>query len=78
MLVHTQTHHDTTVVFALTLDGVLFTLPLSPSVPLWALPQVPGPGHLKVLRARAAHLLHAGILEDHAVGAALPVVPSRS
>lgn len=76
MLVHTQTHHDTTVVFALTLDGVLFTL--SPSVPLWALPQVPGPGHLKVLRARAAHLLYAGILEDHAVGAALPVVPSRS
>lgn len=48
------------------------------SVPLPPLPQVSGPGHRKVLRARAAHLLHAGLLEDHAVGAAVPAGPSWS
>lgn len=46
------------------------------SVPLPAISQVSGPGHLQVLRARAAHLLHAGLLEDHAVGAALSALPS--
>lgn len=47
------------------------------SVPLPAISQVSGPGHLKVLSARAAHLLHSGLLEDHAVGAALSAIPSR-
>lgn len=51
-------------------------LVLPRSVPLPAVPQVAGSGHLQVLRARAAHLLHAGLLEDNAVGAALPPVPA--
>lgn len=48
------------------------------SVPLSAVSQVSGPGHLQVLSAGAAYLLHAGLLEDHAVGAALSAVPSWS
>lgn len=52
-------------------------LSLFHSLPLPVVPQVPGSGHLQVLSARAAHLLHSGLLEDHAVGAALPAVPSR-
>lgn len=46
------------------------------SVPLPAISQVSGPGHLQVLSARAAYLLHAGLLEDHAVGTALSALPS--
>lgn len=48
------------------------------SVPLSAVSQVSGPGHLQVLSAGAAYLLHAGLLEDHAVGAALSAIPSWS
>ena len=46
-----------------------------PSVPLPAVPQVAGPGDHRVLGARAAHLLHPGLLEDDAVGSALPALP---
>lgn len=48
------------------------------SVPLQAVPQISGSGHLQVLSARDAHLLHTGLLEDYAVGASLPPIPSRS
>ena len=44
------------------------------SVPLPTVPQVSGPSYLQILSARAAHLLHTGILEDHAVGAALSAI----